>query len=142
MNLSKNIRKILSLSKTKTLESKSAPLHPSFLLNTLLLHDLEVVDERQVYPCTTIGILLKSRKNYMLVPVPVSVVPVPQKLQWYRYQKATGDFLLWGTGTGLLGTGTTASANAPPHHSSSQDFSTAAAISHNDLYSLFGHEPL
>ena len=25
---------------------------------------------------------------------------------WYRYQKATGDFLLLGTGTSLLGTGT------------------------------------
>ena len=25
---------------------------------------------------------------------------------WYHYQKATGDFLLWGIGTGLLGTGT------------------------------------
>ena len=55
--------------------------------------------EGRTYPCTEIGILLKSRKNYMLVPVPVV---------WYRYHFATGDFLLGGTGTstGLPGTGT------------------------------------
>ena len=53
--------------------------------------------EGRAYPCTKIGILLKSGKNYMMVPVPVSVVPV---------HYATGDFLLWGTGTSLHGTGT------------------------------------
>ena len=86
----------------------------------------------------------------MLVPVPIV---------WYRYQKATGALLLWGTGTSLLGTGTnsvlhvgtgaiicgtgaTASANAPPHRSTTRDFSTAAAINRNDLHLFFGHEPL
>ena len=78
---------------------------------------------------------------------------------WYRYQKATGDLLFWGTGTGLLGTGTnsvlhegtgtivcgtgtTTSANVPPYYSTSRDFSTAAAINPNDLHSFSGCEPL
>ena len=101
------------------------------------------MDEREACPFTKVGILLKSRKNYMLVPVPVSVVLVP---------KATGDFLLWGTGTSFLGTytnrllhvgtGTIVCANAPPHSNTSRDFSTVAAINRNDLHSLFGHEPL
>ena len=86
----------------------------------------------------------------MLVSVPIV---------WYRYQKAIGALLLWGTGTGLLGTGTnsvlhvgtgtiicgtgtTASAKAPPHRSTTQDFSTAAAINRNDLHLFSGHEPL
>ena len=78
---------------------------------------------------------------------------------WYRYQKATGALLLRGTGTGLLGTdtnsvlhvgtgtsicgiGTTASANAPSHRSTTRGFTTAAAINRNDLHSFFGQEPL
>ena len=78
---------------------------------------------------------------------------------WYRYQKATGALLLWGIGTGLLGTstysvlhvgtgtiicgtGTIASANAPPHRSTTRDFSTAASINLYDLHLLSGHEPL
>ena len=86
----------------------------------------------------------------MLVSVPIV---------WYRYQKATDALLLWGTGTGLLGTGTnsvlyvgtgtiicgtgtTASANAPPHRSITRDFSIAVAINRNDLHLFFGHEPL
>ena len=97
----------------------------------------------------------------MLVPVPVNVVPIP-KGYWcsaafgYQYQKATGALLLLGIGTGLLGTGTNcvlhvgtgtivcgtgtiASANAPPHRSTSRDFSTVAAINRNDLHSFSGH---
>ena len=61
---------------------------------------------------------------------------------WYRYHLDIADFLLWGTGTGLPGIGTIASANVPQHHSTSQDFSTAVAIIRNDLHSLYGHEPL
>ena len=78
---------------------------------------------------------------------------------WYRYQKATGALLLWGTGTGLLGIGTssvlhvgigtiicgnstTASANAPSHHNTTRGFTTAAAINCNDLHLFSGHEPL
>ena len=55
---------------------------------------------------------------------------------------ATGEFMLWGTGTGLPGTGTTAFAIVPSHSNTSRYFSTAAAINHNDLHSLSGHEPL
>ena len=86
----------------------------------------------------------------MLVPVPISVVLVP---------KCTGALLLWGTGTSLFdtgttaslhvgigtimcGTGTTASANAPPHRSTTRGFSTAATINCNDLHLFSGHEPL
>ena len=78
---------------------------------------------------------------------------------WYRYQKCTGALLLWGTGTSLFGTGTTASlyvgtgtimcgtgttasANVPPHRSTTRGFSTTAAINRNDLHLFFGHEPL
>ena len=88
----------------------------------------------------------------MLVPVPVSVVPV-------LYKKATGALLLRGTGTSMLGigtnsvlhvgtdtsicgTGTTASVNAPSHRSTTRGFTTAAAINRNDLHSFSGHEPL
>ena len=68
---------------------------------------------------------------------------------WYRYQKAIGDFLLWGIGTSFLGTGTNrllhvgtgtivcgtgtaVSANAPLHSNTSRDFLTAAAVNCND----------
>ena len=60
-------------------------------LNTILISDLEVVVERRACPCTKIEIMLKSHRDCMLVPVPVSVVPVP-KVYWYstalgyRYQ--------------------------------------------------------
>ena len=78
---------------------------------------------------------------------------------WYRYKKATGDFLLWGTDTGLLGTGTNsvlhvgtgtiicgigtiASTNALSHRNTTRGFTTAAAINSNDLHLFFGHELL
>ena len=80
---------------------------------------------------------------------------------WYRYQKCTGALLLWGIDTSLFGTdtgtngvlhvgtgtimcgiGTTASANAPSHRSTTRDFSTAATINRNDLHLFSGHEPL
>ena len=77
---------------------------------------------------------------------------------WYRYQKCTGALLLWGTGTSLFGTGTTASlhvgtgtimcgtgtiasVNAPPHRSTTRGFSTAATINRNDLHLFFRHDP-
>ena len=71
------MRKTLSFYETKTLESKTAPLHPSFSFYTIFLCKLELVVEGRACPCTEVGILLKSRKNYVLVPVPLSVVPVP-----------------------------------------------------------------
>ena len=78
---------------------------------------------------------------------------------WYRYQKCTGALLLWGIGTSLFGTGTTASlhvgtgtskygtgitasAIAPLHRSTTQGFSKAAAITRDDLNLFFGHKPL
>ena len=78
---------------------------------------------------------------------------------WYRYQKATGSLLLWGTDTSLLGTstnsvlhvgtgtiicgtGTTASANAPSHRNTTRGFMTTTAINRNDLHLFSGHEPL
>ena len=85
---------------------------------------------------------------------------------WYRYQKCTGALLLWGTGTSLFGTGTslfgtdtssvrhvvtgtimcgtgtTTSANALSHRSTTRGFSTAATINRNDLHLFSGHEPL
>ena len=78
---------------------------------------------------------------------------------WYRYQKCTGALLLWGTNTSLFdtgtnsvlhvgtgtimcGTGTTASANAPSHRSTTWGFSTVAAINRNDLHLFSGHKPL
>ena len=85
--------------------------------------------ERRACPCTKIEILLKSRRDRMLVPVPVSVVPVP-KVHWYStalgyryhyiwyryhcftacgYQKCTGTPQPWGIGTTIFGTGTIAS---------------------------------
>ena len=44
------MRKTLSFYETKTLGSKTAPLHPFFGLNTLLPHHLKVVVERQAVP--------------------------------------------------------------------------------------------
>ena len=70
----------------------------------------------------------------------------------YRYQKATGALLLWGTGTNnvlyvgivtiICGTGTTISANAPSHRNTTRGFTTAAAINRNDLHLFSEHEPL
>ena len=97
MNPSKTMRKTFSFYETKTLGSKAAPLHLSFGFYTLFHCDIELVVKGRTYPCTGIGILLNSRKYCMLVPVPVSVVPVPM---WYRYHFASGDFSLGGTGTG------------------------------------------
>ena len=51
-------------------------------LNAILISDLEVAIERRVCPCTKIEIPLKFCKDRMLVPVPVSVIPVP-KVHWY-----------------------------------------------------------
>ena len=114
-------------------------------LNIILLSDLEVVVERRAYPCTKIGILLKSRKDCMLVPVLVSVVPVPKVYwcsialgYWYRYH----CLMHVDTGTSKCGTGITTSAIAPLHRSTTQGFSTAAAINSDDLHLFFGHEPL
>ena len=53
----------------------------------------------------------------------------------------TNSVLHVGTGTIVCGTCTTASANVPPHCSTSRNFSTAAAINRNDLHSFSGHEP-
>ena len=112
------MRKNTLFLKTKTLEIKSCLLHLSFGFYNLFHCDLELMVEGQAYPCIRIVILLNSRKYYMLVPVPVSVVPVPicywcfstwgyrYRLVWYRYRFATGAFLLGGTGTGLSGIGT------------------------------------
>ena len=109
--------------------------------------------ERRAYPCTKIGILLKSFKDCMLVPILVSVVLVP-KVYWcstalgYRYQfiwyrgTCTTTSLHVGTGTSKCGTGTTASAIAPLHHSTTQGFSTATAINNDDLHLFSGHKPL
>ena len=69
-------------SKDKTLESELPQLCPKVGLNTILISDLKVVIERRACPCTKIEIPLKSCKDHMLVPVLVSVVPVP-KVNWY-----------------------------------------------------------
>ena len=42
----------------------------------------------------------------------------------------------------MCGTGTTVSANAPPHRSTTRGFSTAASSNRNDLHLFSGHEPL
>ena len=141
------MRKNTLFMKTKTLEIKSCLLHLSFGFYTLFDCDLESMVKGRTYPCIRIVILLNSRKYYMLVPVPVSVVPVSifywcfsvwgyrYRLERYRYHLATVDFLLWGTGT-------TASAPVPQHLCNSRGFTTAVSIILNDPYSLSGHEPL
>ena len=42
----------------------------------------------------------------------------------------------------MCGTGTTASANAPSHRSTTRGFTIATAINRNDLHMFSGHEPL
>ena len=112
-------------------------------LNTILISDLEVVVERRACPCTEFEIMLKSRKDCMLVSVPVSVV---------RYQKCTGTPQPWGTGTSAslhvgtgtseFGTGTTASATAPIHCSITRGLSRMVVINSDDLHLFSGIKPL
>ena len=119
-------------------------------LNTILISDLEVVVERQACPCTKIEILLKSHRDRMLVPVPVSVVSVP-KVHWYstalgyRYHYiGTGTIasLHVGTGTSKCGTSTIASITAPLHYSTTRGLSTVAVIDNDDLHLFYGTKPL
>ena len=148
------MRKNTLFMKTKTLEIKSCLLHLSFSFYTLFHCDPAFLVEGRTYPCIRIVILLNSRKYYMSVPVPVSVVPVPifywcfsvwgyrYRLERYRYRLATVEFQLGCTSTGLSGTGTTASALVSHHRCTSRNFTIAVAIILNDPYSLSGHEPL
>ena len=67
---------------SQTLEFELPQLCPKVGLNTILISDLEVGIERRACPCTKIEIPLKSCRDHMLVPVPVSVVLV-HKVHWY-----------------------------------------------------------
>ena len=148
------MRKNTIFSENQTLEIKSCLLPLSFGFYTLFHCDLELMVKGRSYPCIRIVILLNSRKYYMSVPVPASVVLVPicywcfsvwgyrYRLERYRYHLATVEFQLGCTGTGLSGTGTTASALVSQHRCTSRNFTTVVTIILNDPYSLSGHEPL
>ena len=117
-------------------------------LNTFPISDLEVVVERRVCPCTKIEILLKCHRDCMLVPVPISVVPVP-KVYWYSTALGTSILgtsttasLHVGTGTSMCGTGTTASVTAPLHYSTTRGLSTAVVINSDDLHLFSRIKPL
>ena len=126
------MRKNTLFYENQTLGIKSCLLNLSFDFYTLFHCDLELMAEGRSYPCIRIVFLLNSRKYYMSVPVPVSPVPVstvpvsvsavPVPFGYWcfsvwgyryrsnRYRLATVEFQLGCTGTGLSGTGTTASA--------------------------------
>ena len=140
------MRKNTLFMKTKTLEIKSYLLHLSFIFYTLFHCDPALMVEGRTYPCIRIVILPNSLKYYMLIPVPVSAVPVPicywyffvwgyqYRLERYRYRLATVEFQLGCIGTGLSGTGTTASALVSQHRCTSRNFTTVVAIILNDPY--------
>ena len=148
------MRKNTLFYENQTLEIKSYLLHLSFSFYTLFHCDPALMVEGRTYPCIRIVILLNSRKYYMSVPVPVSVVLVPicywcfsvwgyrYRLEQYLYRLATVEFQLGCTGTGLSDTSTTASALVSQHRCTSRNFTIVVAIILNDLYSLSGHEPL
>ena len=140
------MRKNTLFMKTKTLEIKSCLLHLSFSFYTLFHCDLALMVKGRTYPCIRIVILPNSHKYYMSVPVPDRAVPVPicywcfsvwgyrYRLERYQYHLATVEFQLGCTGTGLSGTGTTASALVSQHRCTSQNFTTVVAIILNDPY--------
>ena len=121
------MRKNTLFMKPQTLEIKSCLLYLFFSFYTLFHCDPALMVEGRTYPCIRIVILLNSRKYYMSVPVPVSVVLVlifywcfsiwgyRYRLERYRYRLAIVEFQLGCTGTGLSGTGTTASALVSQH---------------------------
>ena len=74
------MRKVLHKFLAKTFESEPPQFFPQVGLNTILISDLEVVIERRARPCTKIEIPLKFCKDCVLVSVPFSVVPVPNRL--------------------------------------------------------------
>ena len=84
--------------RAKTLEFELPKFCPKVGLNTIHISDLEVGIKRRACPCTKIEIPLKSYKDHMLVPVPVSVVPVP-KLHWFSNRTWVPVPLWFDTGT-------------------------------------------
>ena len=148
------MRKNTLFYENQTLGIKNRLLPLSFGFYTLFHCDLELLAEGRSYPCIRIVFLLNSHKYYMSVLVQVSAVPVPfgywcfsvwgywYQLERYLYRLATVEFQLGCTGTGLSGTGTTASALVSQHRCTSRNFTTVVAIILNDPYLLSGHEPL
>ena len=124
--------------RAKTLESELPLFYPKVGLNTILISNLEVGIDRRACPCTKIEIPLKSFKDFMLVSIPVSVVPVP-KVQWYSNSLWVPVPLLHcsslhvGTGTSQCGTGTTVSAAAPLQFRTGQNLPTASVIDNDDI---------
>ena len=84
--------------RAKTLEFELSQFLPNVGLNTIHISDLEVGIKRRACPCTKIEIPLKSYKDLMLVPVPVSLVPV-QKLHRFSNSTWVPVPLLFGTST-------------------------------------------
>ena len=125
MKPSKNMRKALSFYETKTLESKTAPPPLSFGLYTLFLCDLKLVVKGRTYPLHRnwkyaqilqklhIGTGTSKCGTGTTMLLVIFCLGYRYRFAWYQYQKATGHFLLGGTGTGLPGTSTTTSTMFP-----------------------------